>query len=568
MASRALLAALVVIAGVLAALVVAGRAPPAPQRTDRRIAPECSAGALRRIRITDRHRSVIELGRAGDDFVTVQPAGVPLDRERAEELWSTVELLSYRRALARDQAPGSGLDRPLATIELSCAGSRILLALGASLRAGGLHWLGRGDRAYLVERYRGEILARGLDELRSRDPLPAGAETVELARAGRALSIAGAPAVVRHRPGGAVVRVSAAAARELSTTLAALRLQRFLRPAARPQQPCAGCLAVRATAAGRVHELRELGPCPGAPSLRAVASPLGPGCVEAGPLARLAGLVRAPRPLYDRRLLAGGAAALRELALARAGQQISLRRERGRLVVLWAGAASATEPSLADEFLAQIDELPERWLPDAPGGAQVATLTLAHGERSGAQRDRLRVLQPQVGGPLCAVRSGETGCWRLGAAADALLRVSAVLALEERTRWIHEPTGLSAVAVEQGGAVREQLVRGELVGDWLVRSPAGRRPRSELLESLRQPLAQLRAQRLAGGPECAQYRLATPRRSLVATFDDRGAEIEHRIELGATAPDGGCYARLDRAAAVHLLDAGLCRLLSTSLVRP
>ena len=260
------------------------------------------------------------------------------------------------------------------------------------------------------------------------------------------------------------------------------------------------------------------GPCPGAPALLAMRIEGGDlGCVEpaalaAAVLAAAAALdgpeqasIADPRPLRaaaDHDRLADGT-----LDLAKR-PQIAIGTE-----------THDADPDRVAELVAALAEPAEL---AAPSTAQILTHL-----RIAAKRDEPFELELHRGGVLH--RSGETTWLRPTAAAWAAL-TRPIRTYVEPTRWIEDPSTVSAIAIDD-----VTYTRGAVLGEW---SPATTDPK--LVEALAIAVARVRA------PAHAVPASFTPLHRVTVTLTPPiGAPVHHALELGALGPDG-CLARVDR----------------------
>lgn len=559
MADRATLIALSVIAAALAVMVIVGAGGSGSTVVEsRRVVPGFRPAAVERITLRGGEDAPVILERAGEGFAMVEPMQAPADDAAVDDLLGTIELLTWRR---RGGAPSAdqGLAPPAATVELELrGGGRQVIELGAHAGEIDRAWVARDGEIYLIDGYAARALRRSAEDLRSRRPLPFRRDQltgIEISRAQADLVLSGRPLAV-HLDSGGAVRAAPEQVEALVRRLHELRFERFAAAATEPEP---GALTVRVIAAGPPLSLTALGPCPGSPELRLVDSSAGAGCVAAAELEAIAALAGQRSELLDRSLLfrdgrQATAVAIdageTELALAAHGQVWTVSSGDDDEQTADAGAVRDWLEELAD--LISGEPLPVASV--APGPPE-AVIDIAG---AGDLRERIALHHhPEQG--LLARRDAEPVFWPL--AADSIVELLPQGNFQSRQLITREPWGLRRVRALAGGRPVEELVRGELAGDWSAATPANADLEPGIIEALRPVLAGLRAERFAGPDEATG--LGRPRRVVEVELDPAPGGTEpfrHRIELGADA-DEGCYARIDRGAPAVLAEPD-CAILS------
>ncbi len=125
------------------------------------------------------------------------------------------------------------------------------------------------------------------------------------------------------------------------------------------------------------------------------------------------------------------------------------------------------------------------------------------------------------------------------------------------------PTALRAATARRSRVTLESIERGDTLEEWRAVAPPDSRPRPAALESLREAVGFLRAERFESARARTADGLSPPRRIVDLVFDPAPGEsdpLRHTIEIGA-ASAAGCRARLDRDPAVFELGAERCAAL-------
>ena len=568
MDSRAWLVGLGLLASALAALLVADLAGGARRETDGgRIVPEWSAGDVRAIRLERSglppvllERSRSGPGQKSSPGAPTAPAAadpgwrlrlpsgtaVPVDPAALRDLTGTIEMLAATR---RDPAP---ITAPRLTIVLERDGGppiRLLLAAagpGPTDRV----WLARAGQGgrFLIDGYAARALDVGVDPLRERRPLHGrldGVGRIEVATGQRTAILTGPPWRI-ELPGG-LARAAAARVQDLLDRARDLRIASFTDgPPASPDpgSPLAaahGPVRVSFTGgAGRV-EIVYLGGCPGQPTLALADTPIGRGCLPAPDAAdRLAD----PDVWIDRDLVGVPTDRVSHIQLERGGRAIDVER--------------ADRPDVLRDWLA-------RWRVAAAGpvvaAADLHPLATIDLTVDGGGHQRLAI--GRAGAALAARREDEPVALVLQPGADGMLDPSPhrFRSLDLLTR---EPTALRAAIAHRGARLVESIVRGDTLEEWRALAPTGSEVPAAAIESLRQAVGFLRAERFLAASAGPAHRLAPPRRTVDLVLDPEpggSAPERHVLEIGAAIPGRGCAARLDRAPAVFELSAARCAAL-------
>ena len=592
---------------------------PARAPATRRLLPGC--GVVQRIAWHRPGEPVVSIAREADRGMVL--AGIDglvdglVDQAVVADVLGTLELISYRRKLPADRR-ARGLDEPRVRLEITCEhGGVVTLALGHLIEQVDRVWLARGgdpgaggalpagDPAenpadYLIDGYVARALDRSPAELRARrvfpllgalggrmsDPFVAGVARIEIQRGARTRVLSGSPPMVHlaqrpaRAPGGIAgalatgnVRADPAMVARLGDRLRDLSIVHFVDAAPRAPAPAGAGSGLRVRvhgqgeAAGVVQELAWHGPCPGEPTMRLVSTAVGTGCVDAGALDAVAAFVG--EAMVSRHLV-HPAARLAEIHITPAEAPAVTLVARGsawhlRLAASAAAAADTAEVGAVYGWLAALTRAAGGALipaDEARPGARVLAVTFTHAD---GRTEELALFRPERGNTWLARRNHEPvflaldpavvlGARGILPAGPARFRRRQVLALE--------PHALREAVARRGGRVVEHLVRGELLSDWDVRVPAGKRLRAGAIEAIREAAGRLRARRYLA-PEPERHGARQPwRRQVEVVFDPAPVDTEpaprrHRIDIGART-EAGCRARLDQEPTLIELDRASC----------
>lgn len=537
MASGRGLIALAALAVVLAAALVVDHAAEDPPAVDRRLVPEASTAAIVSVEIRRPGEPAIAIARRpGGTLAITQPIETLVSADAAADLVGTLEQLAYRRHVA-----GRRTGTPRATVIVTNAsGAAVELAIGPEIDATGQAWVSRADRpgSFAVDRHSARVLARGVDDLRSRAVVagdPAAATRIELAPRGAApITVLARGAMVDIGQAGAVA-MDRAAAGELAAALGALQFERFV--AARPPGPPELSIVVTAERGGQRIDVG--GACPDEPALRVVSAPGGVGCVDAATVAALGALAARARGLWETRF-AGEATAVARVALT-----VGRRRVEGD------GDDPGVRGWLRDVDAAAGD--PEATWIERPRADAAGSIELTDAGGAARRIDLFAV----TGGAFALSRPGEAVA-RVVPAATARRFEPVSWQFRDRRMLARDPTEVRRITIRDRGAVTAELSRGELVGEW--RAAAGAVDPAAA-DAMAAALAQLEAVELADLAP-AQRSIRTLEIALDAapglpTGESRSLTIGER-----------CWAQLDRDAVAFLVAEEPCRALRAAVVSP
>jgi hypothetical protein len=522
------------IGGALALALVAWPAGGDRATTDDRLLGDVDVGTLRALRIAPVGGPAIEVawpdGGGGPAALTA-PIAAPVDDVAARELVGTLE---YLRAVRREpRAAAHGLAAPRARLTARFGARAVELVVGAEVPGQDRAWLGvgAGSPAYLVDGFQIRALLASVEELRARRPL-AGLplDALRIAAPGAALELRGDDVVLD----GVARPIDPAARAELRGALEAVELVRFDAPAP------GGSETLSVTAGGTSPALRAFAACDAPPATTWVESRIGAGCVADGSLAALAGWARAPWRVVRRSPFTLDPDRLTAAAFTLDGVRTAAtveprtREPIGQFAVAMATRIGAPVP-----------------LADAPEVGAV--------ELDGDGRVESAALFRLPDGGLAFGRAGDATGFRLEPAAAALLAPMSLRPLDLIER---EPTDVVAIELSRRGRVVGALRRGELLEEWIATGNA------EDLDggAAAVALARLRAAAWVAPVATPAHGFAGDRLELELPAEDAGPPARLGVELGADAPEGGCYGRLLGAPEVFRLDATRCSTLRALLV--
>lgn len=615
MYSRRGLIALGMLAGVsVSAVIVDGWSSRTPVRDSRRVLPEyATSGGVGRIVWRRAGQTDFELVVSTDGaFSMPDSRRAVIDRRAADEVLATLETMTFARRERVDSSRWAvlGLAAPRVRMHVHQRDGRVLvLSLGVMLPGIDRGWLGRhwttkdgrpftGERdAYLVDGHLLRALDRRERDIRARrvfDVFRDHITDVQIDTNAGSLHIEGRPLLVQTRAGR--VELSRDALRALADMLNEIAIDRFGPRTSTERGAASPSVSIRVRRDEQTLELAVLGPCPDDSALVLVDTSIGTGCLAFDHIERIEALLGDPTSLFAQAVLPGGRPS-QLIITASAGTRVAIRAS-GTSWRWVDDGASAIEAEAVDEWLSHLKRAASGafvWLADVGIAAMPSQESMAiqktearwvmtiDARYAGDRRDVVHVLRHQTLG-LLARRNDEPIGLRLDVAehAAALIPVHP-LRFSRRQLLSREPFGLrraTAMTYRSGRPVTvAALTRGELLEDWRVSIPSGRRPRSQALEHLRE-LGRLRALDFEHATILTRHGLTPPRRRIRVTFDrapgevgpDRrtprdgspiGASEEgviHIIDVGA-ATERGCYARLDARGAVFLLDRDACAAL-------
>ncbi len=554
MAERANLLLLSIAAAVLAVyLLLSGGGAAGVAHPSARIVPEQRADRLEAITIDRPGKPAVTLERAPDPdgFRMTAPAVAPVDDAAVSDLVGTLEVLSYRREVAAEDAGSAGVNHPRAVLHLRYQrAGEVVLRVGAAVGVTDQSWLARGDRVFLVNGYAARALIRGASDLRARQPLPTRHRDVtglEIHTTGGDLVLSGRPLAVHLPQLSGAARADAGAVRALLDHLDDLRLTRFL-PAAAP--PRAAALSVRVIGEGGTRELVERGPCPDHEGEVAVTTPIGTGCVSEVAVTELAMAVALAPHLVNHHLVALDAGRPTAIDLSDGDRHLVADGGGWREV----GSAAIDADAVVD-WAQALDALPaDGFAPPVAGARVVATVTLHY---AGDRADRVELLA--AGRDWMVRRAGEPIAFAAGDGARAVFAPPRAR-FRDRSLWSFDPSAVRAID-RHGPRGETSLERGQLLEDWTVRAPAGAGPDGAVIGKLLEAVARLRAERFVADRAAPAFGLSRPRARISVAFEPPGgARVQRGLEIGAAATDG-CYARITGEDAVMVIDAGDCETL-------
>lgn len=536
-----------VVAVLAAAVVLTDRRPIATERAA--LVPGLDARAVTAVELARPGEPTIAIAIHGGVARVTAPSAGAADPIAVRDLLSAIATARVDRwSRGADGWRRAGLATAPLTVRVIHARGDATIALGAPLSATGQRWVGvPPDRVALVPAWVGRALDRRLDELRVRRGFATTAPTgVELHGPGLDLVLAGT-ALVR-RDDGVSVRLAPARRAVLIAALGALVLTRF--DDGVRGDPIG---TIRVLGGAAPAELAWFGPCPGAADAVQVEATIGVGCVARAALDEVvaaATAAAAPAALSPQPL--DGTAALARLAVTRDGRTVEAVRHGATWSLLADGGERAADPAVIDA-LDRALALPAVVRPvaatDDPRRAARWQITTTDGETQAWQvwRDADRV----------AIRRGDEPAV-LELTADARAAATAAGAgLRDRALVRLDP--LRVAAIRATGVAPASLVRGELIGEWLVEAP----PRATVTaDAIALPdwLGQLRVDRW-DDPSA----LGRVRRTLTFTSDPppgTGPPTIDTVRIGARRADGGCWVAVDDHAAGALPPAACARLLA------
>jgi len=499
-------------------------------------------------------------GDAPPIVIAIDPAGTrveapvpgPAEEATVRDLISAVVAARADRVLVGDAARRTaGLDATTLRVRLERRdGPPIELVRGTAVPASGQIWLGVDGRAVLVPAWVGAALDRDLAALRRLQVFPPVALSgVELHGRGVDLVLSGGP--LRRRDEGTSLRVSRAAVARLDAALAAVVLDVLV-----TGDTSTTSLTVRVLGGAAPHELEVHGECPGHPTHVLVTGSAGVGCVARATVDDVVAAAAAlAGPAGMEVTLAPGAGAdiesIRAGAAAGDGATSLARRGAGWLLDLGDERVDADDDAVAQFFeaLAQAGEL----VPP-PSGAPATTWTVTL--TGGAVETWRWYTRGGVGAPVVR-RDDEPHALALDARAGAALRRFGPR-LRNLTLLVVDASMVNAVRAT--GVHPATLVRGQLVGDWIVDAPLG---------ATATPAAPAMVELLAGLRGTAWLDagdLGAVRRTLTFSIDappiPGGQPSTHTIVVGAARPGDRCAARVDDFPPIELAAATCAALLA------
>lgn len=524
------------------------------------IAPGLGAGDVTAIHLSRAGEPTIDITIDDAGMRVETPARGPADEATVRDLISAIATARADRVLTGAKARASaGLDASTLRVRIERRGQPPLeIVRGTAVPASGQVWFGVGDRAFLVPAWVGAALDRDLLSLRRRQVFPPVVITgVEIhSMVGFDLVLSGTP--LRRRDEGVSVRVSRWAVAELDAALAAAVLDVMV-PGDSLISTVLPRLTVRVLGGAEPHELWVHGPCPGHLTHALVSGSAGVGCLDGAVIdrIRLAAETLSSDPLVvgfdvETALAPAGAAEVESIrSSAGTGDVVLARRGAGWTLTLGGEPTDADDDEVNDFFTA----LAERGkLAPLPTGAPTATwsVTLTGGdvetwrwyERGG---DR---------GPIVRRNEEPRALEMRHATGVAMRRLGP--RLRNKTLLVIDASMVNAIRAT--GVHPATVVRGQLVGDWTVQSPAGTTA-TPAVQKLADMLATFRGYRWLDERD-----LGAIRRKV--TFDIDAPPIPgekattHTFAIGAERTGGGCAARVDAFLPIELAPAQCADLLA------
>ena len=413
-------------------------------------------------------------------------------------------------------------------------------------------WLGRSGRSgrFLIDGYAARALDLSPDDVREARPLRSAADArrIEASMTGQpGLVLAGPPWTVQMAGGAA--RADAGQVAALQQHLAHLRIVHFADRAA----PGAPVGSVRAG-----PETMTLGgPCPGGGG-----DDRDSGDGTGGQMIRQRGRSRLPEP--HRGGVSGpaggsaGAYVDRHLIEVPEADVTGVTLERGPRTLT---VTRTDAPDVVRGWLTRFARLATGDLAPAEGfqAAGQVTVTVRKGSPVRLELGRAGDGQP------AARRPGEPVVLILGPADRvASLTDPSPWRFHPLDLWSEDPSSLRGAVARRGGRTVEQLARGDTLEDWRAAAPAGAAVADGAVDQLRRAAGFLTADQVVAARALPAHGLGPRHRTIDLTFDPAPGDaqpLRHVVELGATAPDGGCYARIDQDPVVFELAADRCAAL-------
>ena len=570
------IAALAAVAALLLVSLVAGERDRGGTAAER-VVPDFDQDAITGLEIRRSDEQAVRLER-GDDggFAMTSPRRVAADPRAVGDLLGALEMVAVQR---RGEA-GRELGEPDAELRVEFSGERRMsLAIGDEIEISDQVWMARGEEVFLVEGHYARALAPSATDLADGRPLREVAEatalTVETDR-GRLEIELGPPAFVvlpegRARADSEAVRDVVRAVRELEFELDAEKASAG-GPASEGGVPAAAA-SLAIAAEGEDAWFEVVGACGG--GARVVTS-AGRGCADAGDVAAVAELADEPEalvlPPFARAWReVGSDGAITAIDVKRGDESLELRREDGG----FSGPGGRVSPARVRELLRKLAERTGEPRPifanggaEHAGGAPAATGRPAIAIeliREGGDDEVIHMVRGD--GSWLAARADEPVAFTLRGDASELITATEH-DFEPRALVTREPHALRSLRRTRPGAPAahdaEVIARGQLIGEYEVKRPAGRVLRGAATERAASAIARLRASRFASERPTPGQGLDPPLASIEAEFDPpprAGAAAETVvIEVGAEAA-GGCYARKGDAP-VAVIPAETCEALT------
>jgi Domain of unknown function (DUF4340) len=545
--------ALLVVA--LAVVVLVDQPPAAVAPLPDRLFPGLVAARVARLHLLGAGRPEMVVARV-DEGWTLDPGALPADDDAVADLTGTIEYLAYRRRVAHAAGGSRGLDAPRLTLEIGDSDGGVhLLHVGAPEPLLGRTWITLGGNDdFLVDDYAIRALDRRPDDLRRRTPLAgaASADAIGIAAGGHEVVLSGRPACVALAGGCAAAdRTRVTALRNRLTDLA---MSQFLARA--PEGPA----ALRVTAGDTRLEATDAA-CPDAPDERQVRSPLGAGCIAASTLADLVRDAATPEAWVETSPLTLPAPDVDRITLG----ALVLERVGGGWTRVGQGAVDAEAVRSWLDALASFRGRVAVTAPLAAVPAGATKIGLAAGDRT----ETLLLLAGS--GPAVLRRDAEPVALTVHPGVRSVVHADATT-FADRSVLELEPTALAEIRVETwsraGPPIVETAIRGTTLEHFTLATPVPLPVDDARLDKLRDTASHLRAARVAAFTRAALHGLTAPRRRITFIVDAPIGEAgvrEHVLELGATTPDGSCYAARGGDATVFLLAAAACDTFAAAL---
>jgi hypothetical protein len=462
-------------------------------------------------------------------------AVVPADPVALRDLLGTLETLAPMR---RDSG---AILAPALTLVLErgrASALRLLVAPGPSGPTDRV-WMSLSGQPgrFLVDGYAARALDVSVDALRDRRPFRRleAPTRIEITAGGHTALLTGSPWRIHHPSGPA--RAAPARVQNLLDSLSRLRISLFTGPPSRP----APALRLAVTAAAGKTSIAVYDPCPGGGAL--VETPLGTGCA---PLDSIDETLADPDSWIDRALLAAPVDRVTRLRLTRAGRSIEVAR--------------ADAPDALRDWLTRWSTAPAG--PIVPAARLTSPIAHLDLDLDGLPRQQLDIAPLAGTRTLAALRPGDPIALVLHPWAATHLDPSPIT-FRSLDLLSLDPTSLRSATARRGPAILESIERGDTLEDWRAVSPPASTVSPTALDSLRQTLAFLRAERFTAPTPSPRHGLTPPRRTLDLTFDPPPGSttpLHHTLDVG-TPSGSGCHARLDQDPTVFELPATTCRAL-------
>ena len=430
--------------------------------TSRRLFPSFDADGVESIRWTEGDDELI-VEREGDHFMIVAPRRGRARDAAIEAFLGAVEMVEPMRRM-KDGGPES-----LRSVEIRSGNER----LNFEVRSGDDGWLSYGGSQYRIPSYLARELDVDAEDLRARRPFAAlgDADSTGFAIGGASEStiVEGPPWQVLHdAPKGRLFADPDAVA----TVARLLRGVSYSSFSADVDPDAPTTFYIRARVLGQWRELVGVGDCAGG---YLVSSDVGTGCVERRLIDSVLELGERAGRLLDRHLVVPGRhGKVDGVRIVRGSGELVLRSGAG-----WTAEGKTLDPQQVLAWLRRLDDLivgEPVPVPENLGAASaVVELELASAERF--------VLEfYDLGGRAFVRRAQEPALWPVSPEIETVVRPD-VGAFSGMELIPYSSAELTRAVLRRDGAVVDEVVRGELLGDWTTPRP-GQRVRPDAVRAL------------------------------------------------------------------------------------